>query len=113
MRWKCLALALISTFVGSGCAFRMGDFSLISSQNVAFSPEPIRRGVEGSDCVYTLIFIPIGGLVPNLEEAMDRAMEQVPEGNVMMNVAVYSDLIFTYVFNRQCTRVRGEVGSLR
>jgi hypothetical protein len=44
---------------------------------------------------------------------MDRAMEQVPEGNVMMNVAVYSDLIFTYVFNRQCTRVRGEVGSLR
>jgi hypothetical protein len=90
----------------------MGDFSLISSQNVAFAPEPIRRGVEGRDCVYTLLFIPIGGLVPNVEEAMDRAMDQVPEGNVMTNVAIYNDLIFTYIFNQQCTRVRGEVGKL-
>jgi hypothetical protein len=91
----------------------MGDFSLISSQNVALAPEPIRRGVEGSDCVYTLVFIPIGGLVPNVEEAMDGAMDQVPEGNVMTNVAIYNDLILTYVFSRQCTRVRGEVGKLQ
>jgi hypothetical protein len=113
MRWNRVASALIAILLGSGCAFRMGDFALISSQNVGLRPEPIRKGVEGKDCVYMLLFIPIGGLVPNVEEAMDRAMEQVPEGNVMMNVAIYNDVIFTYVLNRTCARVRGEVGILK
>ena len=113
MRRNLMAIGLAVILLGSGCAFRMGDFALISSQNVGLRPEPILKGVEGKDCVYTLLFIPIGGLIPNVEEAMDRAMEQVPEGNVMMNVAIYNDVIFTYVFNQTCSRVRGEVGQLK
>ena len=44
---------------------------------------------------------------------MDRAMAEVPEGNVMTNVAMYTDVVFTYVWNQTCLRVKGDVGTLR
>ena len=111
-RRRHLALALLISCAFPGCAFRMGDLSLVASENVAFAPDVKRKSVEAEDCVYTLLFIPLGGFVPNVEEAMDRAMEQVPEGNVMTNVAIYQDVIITYLFNQQCLRVKGDVGVL-
>jgi hypothetical protein len=72
----------------------------------------VRRSVEGKDCVYRLILIPFGALVPNLEEAMDRALAKVPEGNVMTDVAIYNDVVSTLIFNQQCLRVKGDVGKI-
>jgi hypothetical protein len=97
-----------------GCVFSMGDLSLVASENVGLEPQIARRSVEGQDCVYTvLLFIPINGLVPNIEEAMDRAMEKVPEGNVMTNVALYSDVVMIpYIFTSTCLRAKGDVGVL-
>ena len=105
--------AVSVTLVLSGCTFGMGDFTLVASENVGLEPDVIRRSVEGKDCTWMLLFIPLGSLVPNAEEAIDRAMEQVPKGNVMTDVAVYNDLIFTYILNRTCLRVKGDVGELK
>ena len=116
MRSRLLACRLASLWilVGiGGCAFRVGDLSLVSSQNVGLQPQVVRRSIEGKDCIYTLLVIPIGGLVPNLEEAMDRALAKVPEGNVMTDVAIYNDVVFTFIFNQQCLRVKGDVGKLQ
>ena len=95
-----------------GCSIRMGDFTLLSSKNVGVEGEVIQRGVEGEDCVHMLLFLPLGSLNPNLEEAMDRAMAEVPSGNVMTDLAIYNDVLFTYLYNRICIRVKGDVGRI-
>lgn len=96
-----------------GCSLRMGDLQIISSKNVAVNPEPIQRGVEGKDCVHWLLgLIPLGSLVPNVEEAMDEAMQQVPEGNVLTDVAIYRDSFTVILVSRTCLRVKGDIGRL-
>ncbi len=60
--------------------------------------------------MHMFLFIPLGKMSPVLDEALDRAMEQVPDGNIMTNVAIYNDIIFTLLYNRSCFRVRGDVG---
>ena len=106
-------LLLCALLALPGCAFRMGDFTLVASENVGLAPETVRRSVEGKDCAYRLLFfIPLGSIVPNAEEAMDLAMEKVPEGNVMTNVAIYNDVVNLIVFSQTCLRVKGDVGVL-
>jgi hypothetical protein len=97
----------------AGCSFRTGDLSIVASQNVGLEPELIRRSVEGKDCTHMLLFIPMGSLVANLDEAMDRALEKVPEGNILTDMAIYNDLLFTYIYNRTCLRIKGDVGRLK
>lgn len=107
-----IALAILAVSF-SACTFRTGDLSVVASGNVGLQPEIIRRSVEGQDCTHFLLFIPFGSLVPNLDEAMDRALEKVPEGNLLMDIALYQDQLFTYIYNRTCLRVRADVGALR
>jgi hypothetical protein len=95
--------------VCAGCSLRMGDFTAIATQNVRTPSQELRPRVEGRDCVHWILFIPVGSLIPNIEEAVDRALEKVPEGNAMANVALYQDPFFTYIYNRSCIRVKGDV----
>lgn len=104
-----LTVALIS----SACTTRMGDLTIASGKNVNLRPDVAQRAVEGKDCVNMILFIPLGSLAPNVEEAMDQALAQVPGGNIMTDVAIYQDTIFTYLFNQTCLRVKGDVGTLQ
>lgn len=106
-----LGLLLVAA-LSSGCATRLGDLSLVASKSVGLTPEVMQRGVEGEDCVHLLLFLPLGSLNPNLQEAMDNALAKVPEANAMSDLAVYNDTVFTLIYNRTCLRVRGDVGRL-
>lgn len=109
--------APISTFVAAlvvsvaclGCTTNLGDLTIVSTHNVAVESETLQRNVEGEDCANMLLFIPLGKLDPNLEDAMDMAMEKVPDGHLMANVAIYSEILFTYIFNRVCLQIKGDV----
>lgn len=106
-----IAAALAAGTVG--CAFRMGDLQIVSDENVVLNPRPLKRAVEGKSCIHFLLgLIPINGIVPNVEEAMDRAMESTPEGNVLTDVAVYADSLYAIPFSSTCLRVKGDVGRL-
>lgn len=92
----------------------MGDLQLISSKNVDVDAEPIQRSVEGKDCVYWLLgLLPLGSLIPNVEEAMDEAMAKVPNGNVLTDVAIYRDDFTFILVSQSCLRVKGDVGRLQ
>ena len=107
-------LSVVAALAVCGCSLKMGDFTLIASENVKLETDVIRRSVEARDCTYMFLsIIPLGSLNPNAEEAMDRAMAEVPEGNVMTNVAIYNDIVTTFVLNQTCLRVKGDVGTLR
>jgi hypothetical protein len=81
MKRKLLLLVMgIALIAVAGCTTRLVDFTLISTKNVDlsrgadFKRAPTR--VEGIDKIHIIVFVPTG--VPNMKEAIDRAIESVP-----------------------------------
>ncbi len=97
-----------------GCSFNEGTFTALATHNVNIPVQPLARGVEGRDCIYIVLGIPVSGsLRPNLQEAEDRAIAQSSEGNAtgdgMQNIALYSDVTSFIIGNQICYRVRGDI----
>ncbi|HVO22361.1 MAG TPA: hypothetical protein VMW56_01890 [Candidatus Margulisiibacteriota bacterium] len=92
-----LALALLVC----GCSVRMLDFTLLSSKNVEMRIPPEAKGkrVTGTDMV-VVVLLPFG--IPNLKEAVDRAIESAGPG--------YDALIDGVVYNEQYAFLIGQVG---
>jgi hypothetical protein len=115
---RLVAVLLLLTL--PACATRIGDLSLATSKNLSRSFDSLAEDVEGKDCarVLWLLFIPIpfGSLQPSLEEAMDRAIEKVPGGDMMTNVTITNEpfLVPLLVINYRsdCLVVEGDVGKL-
>jgi hypothetical protein len=109
---KTVALVLAITML-SGCTTRIGAFTLASTKNLGVAYAPLQTSVEGEDCVTLILFIPIGTLNPNIQDAVDRAVEKVPNGDMMTNVTMSEDLLFTLIYNRVCVKVTGDVVNTR
>ncbi|MDA3833195.1 MAG: hypothetical protein PF495_07335 [Spirochaetales bacterium] len=78
--------------MSTGCTTRLVDFTAISTKNVdwsrAASYQRAKGRVTGKDTTHILLFIPTG--VPNMKEAIDRAIESVPGGVALVDGVVYS-----------------------
>lgn len=103
-----LVLALSST----GCVTRLGDMTILSTKNIelsqmgSFERAPTR--VEGRDAAHIIIFIPTG--TPDLEEAVDRAIESVPGGVALVDAVCYSSWWYIpYVYGQVQYKVEGNV----
>ena len=74
-----------------GCTVRYGDFTMLSSKNIdlsrmaTFKRSPDR--VKGEDSALIIIFIPTG--VPNMKQALDRAIENVPGAVALVDGVLY------------------------
>jgi hypothetical protein len=93
----------------SGCTTRVGSFTFASTKNLGVAYAPLQTRVDGEDCVTLILFIPLGTLNPNVQDAVDRAVEKVPNGDMMTNVTLNEDFLFTLIYNRRCVRVTGDV----
>jgi adhesin HecA-like repeat protein len=106
------ALALTTgLLMAARCSARIADLTLVSTKNIDLSPAQldVRRGVRatGQDCVYApLGLIPLG--VPNLETAVDRALEK-GGGNVMVDQVTYQRGIYFVVASQMCIIAEGTV----
>ncbi len=103
-----LAIAMLS-----GCTTRIGAFTFASTKNLGVAYAPLQTRVEGEDCIDMILFIPIGTLNPNIQDAVDHAVEKVPNGDMMTNVTLTEDMLFTLIYNRVCVRVTGDVVNTR
>jgi hypothetical protein len=86
-----LSLAVLVFFLLGGCSQRVLDFTIISSKQMEMRVKETGRGnrVEGKDGVYWFLFIPLG--VPNLKEAVDRAIESAGPGyDALIDGVIYS-----------------------
>jgi hypothetical protein len=97
-----LAIVLGATLLAS-CSAHVGTFTLVA-------PEPpdmprLKQRVRGTDCAVLPLVMP----APNLQRAVERAVEQVPWGEMLVDVTVTNDYFVTGVYNRSCYRVDGEV----
>ena len=91
-----IALALSMIAGPLGCTTRLVDFTMISTKNVDLSKgASFTRGphrIEGIDMVHMIILIPTG--VPNMKEAIDRAIETVPGAVALMDGVVSQKVWF-------------------
>ncbi len=106
---KWIVLVLMGLICG-GCTTRIVDFTTISTKNVDWSKaETFVRAsarVEGRDTTHIIIFIPTG--VPNMKEAIDRAIESTPGGVALVDGVVYSKFWWIpYIYGRTSYVVEG------
>lgn len=107
---KTFLVFICCLFTLSGCAtVRMGSLTLTSTKNLGETYAPLQKDVSGENCVDEILFIPLGTLNPNLQDAIDDAVAKVPNGDMMTNLTVHEDLLISILFNQRCVRVNGDV----
>jgi hypothetical protein len=110
MRRAIASLLLITAVLASaGCTTRLVDFTMISTKNVDWSraDEFKRTGgrVVGEDIARMIVVIPTG--MPNMKEAIDRAIESVPGGVALVDGVVSSKFWTILIYAEQSFVVEG------
>ena len=84
-----IALIIVSLLI-SGCAHRIGDFTVASTKNMniksALHKVDFDKRLVGKDVKHIIFFFPTG--IPNMKEAMDNAIEKAPGAVGLSNVTV-------------------------
>jgi len=108
VKWMLIGLFIV---ISSGCAHRVADLTLVSTKNIDLNNTvlDIRSGerVKGSDCALSLLgLIPFG--VPNLQEAIDSALEK-GNGSIMVDQVTYLKQYYFVLGGSSCIEVEGTV----
>lgn len=109
---KFAIIVLLSTlFFATACSIRTADLTLVSTKNIDLSDTRLdaKSGQRqtAKDCVFILFgLIPFG--VPNLETAVDRALE-AGKGNIMIDEVTWVEGYYFFVGGLSCIKVEGTV----
>jgi uncharacterized protein YceK len=104
-----IAFALILV---SGCS-STSSLTALSTKNVNLADMKLDRTRlkghgTGQDCVRIFVVVPTGG-VPNIKEAIDRAVESL-KGNVLLDARVeYKSFYIPLIYGETCWTVEGDV----
>lgn len=103
----CLFIVL-ALFVFVSCVSRVLDFTIVSNKNVDLRIKDSAKGqrVTGVDSALWILFIPTGS--PNLEEAVDKAIEKAGPGyDALMDGVIYSEFFTFLLVSRSGYKVEG------
>ena len=104
---KILMISLVVLL--TACTTRLLDFTVVSSKNIDLSKaDSFERGksrVEGVDAAWMIIFIPTG--IPNMKEAIDRALEKVPGAVALVDGVVSSKFMYFLLVAQSAYVVEG------
>ena len=105
-----VVLISLATFLFSGCSIRVADLTLVSTKNIDLSDTQLdaRKGQrqKGEDCRPVILGIPFG--LPNMEEAVDKALE-AGKGNVMIDEVTEYKFVWLVIGRLDCIVVEGTV----
>jgi hypothetical protein len=107
---KKLIIITICMILVSGCSTRITDFTFISSKNIDLSRgADFKRStvrVKGEDRKSIVIFIPTG--VPNVKEALDKAIESTPGAvGLVDGVITHYSWYIPYIYGESWYEVDG------
>lgn len=98
-----LAVGLSMSLVGCMTRDRVADLTIMSSKNISSLEGAQSLGTfEGKDCRSML-----GGQMPNMKEALDRALE-AGKGNAMIDAVIYFKPA-ACIFESTCWEIKGTV----
>ena len=105
---RMVAVGLVSLSLAA-CSMRLIDFTAISSKNCDV---PGSRGerVQGKHMIWTVLGIPVG--VPNMKEAVDRAIER-GNGDMLVDGVLYQKGWSAIVIGQMGFVVEGTVVNTR
>lgn len=90
MRKYLLCICAMVLFA-AGCTTRITDFTMISTKNVELArAATFKRATSrtrGKDTAYIIVSVPTG--LPNMKEAIDRAIESVPGTIALVDGVVF------------------------
>jgi hypothetical protein len=96
-------------FLLSSCSQRILDFTIVSTKNVDLSRAAkftrSKTRTEGTDMVHIIIYVPLG--VPNMKEAIDRALEKVPGAVALVDGVVYNKHWWAIIYGQDMYVVEG------
>lgn len=96
-------------FFFTACSQRLLDFTILSTKNIDVETHQIIKGKEritGIDKTRILIFIPTGS--PDIKEAIDNAIENVPNCVGIIDGVVYSKFWYIpYIYGEVWYEVEG------
>lgn len=101
-----MVLAISLLFI-SGCAQRLGDFTVISTSNINLNSGEFVTGerIEGQDSVPIILF-PIG--IPNMESAVEDAVFSNKNNCIVgLENATLSHEYFSFLFGYAAYKVKG------
>ena len=110
---KTSAMALASMgLLFAGCTTRLVDYTVISTKNIDWSRansfQRAKGRTEGKDTAHIIIIIPTG--VPNMKEAIDRAIESVPGGVALVDGVLSSNAWYIpYIYGQSSYVIEGSV----
>jgi hypothetical protein len=103
------AIAIVASFLSTGCKTRLTDFTMISTKTLDISQMgTYKRGparIQGEDMAYFILIAPTG--VPNLKEAIDDGISKVPGAVALVDGVVYSYNIYAVFFAKYGYIVEG------
>ena len=107
---KKIIIITICMALVSGCSTRITDFTFISSKNIDLSRgADFKRStvrVKGEDRKSIVIFIPTG--VPNVKEALDKAIESTPGAvGLVDGVITHYSWYIPYIYGESWYEVDG------
>ena len=101
-----LVLPIFLTLSLTGCAYRIIDFTVISTKNVQIDGPRGDKRTVGKDCAWYFLSIPLG--VPNMKEAIDRAIESAgTEYDALIDGVLYSKGWSALLVSQVCYEVEG------
>ena len=104
--WTTLLLVSCSCIFLAGCTTRLVDFTAISTKNVKLPKTGIGSRTEGKDCVYMILGIPTG--VPNMKEAIDRAIESAGrEYDALVDGVLFHTFWTAILIGEICYKIEG------
>ena len=99
-----LTLSFLFVFLFSGCTIRLVDFTVLSTKNVQVPIDSTAKRVTGEDCVIVILF-PFG--IPNMEEAVDQAIESAGPGYDALVDGVLYQKNHAFLIGQICYVVEG------
>ena len=111
---NCRTMAMVCVCVSllSGCATRIGDFTVLSTKNMDFnSPDgfvtQVGRRVTGEDKQHFFLIFPVTGAA-NIKEATDAAIQRVPGAVGLSNAVLYHTGMWLILYGYGGYRVEGD-----
>ena len=114
-----IGVSIGALFLLTGCAQRMGEFTVASTQNVSNlkTTEVTQKShVEGESCIHYITFIPFGNFQNRIQEAMDNAIingrKKGIDGDILLNTRIYHKSWWLGLYGQNCWIVEGDLVKL-
>jgi hypothetical protein len=97
----------------SGCVTRLGTFTVLSTRNIEWSRageyQRNSQRITGDNTAHIIIIIPTKFNV-TIEDAVDKALEQVPGAVALVDVVLrYTSFYIPYIYGKVAYTVEGSV----